>query len=418
MTTTKNEPKTTNPDFDSDFNYWFRNEAKDLHRFFNLLLSLIPVSIVLALLGVHEAKNIFGYIYLSSNGLLMSVVLQFMFMCYLLWRMIRRMEKDSSSAKWLSITENIPESGEKINQLLSALNFKKLKENPHKKRLLQQNIKSAVKSETYFKYAWMSVWLIWLLIYIVKALAIIGSKYEHTTSTSLMSNLYNLLVCLHIISFAWCFFLLSGKDNSEKSTAATVNWRVFIILFVVLALCICISAVNDFHAFDKTRVMTVVFMLKIIRNTLLSAFFALLVGKLLTEDLRSPYWLRIAVFLYIAIIPLFVVFSDMPELKNYLSEVVFTEVNGAQIARGTSLRAIIENVELILYNISWFLKFCLFLFVAWLIEKDHLLFYFLRFRESNTEVLQDRKIVEELLVQTEAHQQQGAESVQPATQPL
>lgn len=376
----------------SEFSIWFQEEATDLYNFFRVLVSLIPISIITSLLGLPGGiEKVF-----DNYGLLLSVVLQFIFMCYLLWRMVSKMNGDESSV-WLKAPDKLLQDPDpkKTDDFFDALNFKSRKtaemDEAQRKTAIEElrtTIGNAVKMENNFKYAWLSVWLIWLLLYIVKGIMVYGHGEGHHTVVSLLlvENLYNILVCAQIISFACCYFFLTNKDERHRSQAPTVNWRIFVLLFVVLGLCICISAFSKFEDFKHHQIMSGIFLLKIFRNTLLSAFFALMVVKLLAEDLRSPFWIKLAVFLYVATIPLFVIFSDMPEVKHYLLRI-----------GGHDLKGIMDNVELILYNIAWFFKFCIFLFVAWLIENDHLLFYFLRFRESNDEVVNDRQTVDDLL---------------------
>ncbi len=374
-----------------DFSSWFTKQSLELKTTFTLLIGAVPLTLFSSIFS--ERFWTIDITDPNSQVGLFCILVQFGLICYLLYQLLKTISTDRNDA-WKKLPSKLveAESDPANKKLLVALNFYKGRgQDPDElKEHYEDVVKHAIKSETYFKVAWVSAWVVWLLIYVVQALAEINILRGLGDSSFLQIS-HNLFLCLLILAFAFCYYILSAGDHKDGSNSKGSTWWFFLVGLGMTVFFIVVSCYHAEVETDLKTFQTILVSAKILMHVLLGVFFSLTVSKLLSNDLGSPNWLKFTLFFYAILIPLFGVFADDQYISHYIRNTHET------VGVFHNFKYIFRNIELGLFNLVLIAKFSLFLFVMWLLDKDHLLFYFLRYRGSYYEIVEHRLSVEEFL---------------------
>lgn len=199
---------------------------------------------------------------------------------------------------------------------------------------------------------WMFLFTCLLMQYALLTLSYLPVTASQKSVLVLFITLINNCVA---VAFLCCYFILSKSDalsSQDKHNREEKHWlwiATLIVLTVVEAGCMGLVPENSQpNSFNPEYISTVFMCISGIVTSVAMGFF---ISRLASKELACPAWLLIMLYIYMAIQPLFVVFG----IGNPWGTVIIA-------------------------NIALLLKVLLCLYMVFLFENGHLLFYLVRIR--------------------------------------
>jgi|GEM_PF-2625600 len=408
-----------------NFTKWIYNELKFGKRSILMYLPFLPFIFSYFLNYDFIQKHISKITFLNFYEV--SLVAQIIFIFCVIIYFLSKIQhfKLPLQDSICSFIEKSEKSDANWNTICRFNNISKNKNHEeHGKEILYEKFKdnfaAACQSINAFQVIWVMLWVNWFCYYI--ALLV-----EPKTS----SSLFDIFIITETISFAACFYLLSIQ-NYRKGEKITKYWNGIIVVMLILALCILDLTISD--DFVEANIF-----FGILKTLFSCTFLGLLVSALTKDTLRAPMWLKITLFFYVALQPLLFVLHDMPQLvekdilnklqknskgdpNHFIMHKKFDFIdslivyNSSQISFSIQYDScslfkkdtLIEQkqniltkknskvtlandpdifnklfrtlyvIKIISFNLSLILKYIFMLYVIWIIEKEHLLVYYLR----------------------------------------
>jgi DNA-binding winged helix-turn-helix (wHTH) protein len=202
--------------------------------------------------------------------------------------------------------------------------------------------RAALSTMEQYKSDWMFLLFFWGLLYMFRALT---TSYDAPWMPAVITGANN----INTLLIYRCFNTLNRSDSPAVSSHN--NIAVVSILYCIVIIGAFFAEVANPHYSEFLKLSSGVF-----AGVAMALFF----GRFQSKFLKSPQWLLILLYFYVAIQPLFVYF-DRAEYAT------------------------------IIIPIALFLKCLLILYMFWLFESRRLLFYLVRVRRTDEQVDEEYK---------------------------
>lgn len=188
-----------------------------------------------------------------------------------------------------------------------------------------------------YKADWAFLLLFWGILYVFRVLTTTNTEVWMPAVITGANNINTLLI----------FRCFNTLNKSNTLTGNPHNNITFVTVLYCILITICFFAGINFPEYEEK--------FKLFSGIFAGVAMALYFGRFQSKFLKSPQWLLILFYFYVAIQPLFVYF-DKPEYAT------------------------------IIIPIALFLKCLLILYMFWLFESRRLLFYLVRVRRTDDQV--------------------------------
>ncbi|HEX8738276.1 MAG TPA: transcriptional regulator [Pyrinomonadaceae bacterium] len=195
----------------------------------------------------------------------------------------------------------------------------------------------AISTLEQYKADWVFLLLFWGLLYAFRVLMTSNTQVWLPAVLTGANNINTLLIFR-------CFNTLNKSNTLADNPHDNIT---FVTVLYCILIIICFFVEVSFTQYEET--------FKLFSGISAATAMALYFGRFQSRFLKSPPWLLILFYFYVAIQPLFVYF-DKPQYAN------------------------------IIIPLALFLKCLLILYMFWLFESRRLLFYLVRVRRTDTEV--------------------------------
>lgn len=196
----------------------------------------------------------------------------------------------------------------------------------------------AISTLEQYKADWIFLLLFWGLLYVFSALKTASNAEGWMPAVTTGANNINTLLIYR------CFNTLNKSNTLADNPHDNIT---FVTVLYCILIIICFFAEISFSGYQET--------FKLFSGIFAAAAMALYFGRFQSKFLKSPQWLLILFYFYVAIQPLFAYFDK-------------------------------AEYAIIIIPIALFLKCLLILYMFWLFESRRLLFYLVRVRRTDDQV--------------------------------
>jgi hypothetical protein len=396
--------------FKKDFTAWIYGEFQFGKKSILAYLPFLP-ALGTALYGYFKdkiEKSDFLKQYLEVEDLFTgSILIQVIFIfCILIYQVyfFSKTENDGLAKKLKDLLSRKEKKEiDALPEVVSRFTHTRSENNDSEKNWenLKLDLDSAQKNILYFKISWIVMWVNWFCYYI--------ALYFDTDS----APLFDFFMVTETLCFAACYYRLTSHIFESRTKELRQYWWAVIMAALLFALAIADQAFqNTFAPLMVTSALKTIFG---------CTFLGLLIGVLTQSVFNAPNWLKILLFVYVALQVILFGVHEMPDItKKHFKETIHhieksrheneridndsitSLINknkilltarikndslpeaetGYVLGKATvvyedSMR-VIQVLEIIMFNLCLALKYLLMFYFIWLLRFDHLLVYFLR----------------------------------------
>lgn len=229
------------------------------------------------------------------------------------------------------------------------------------------------KSFRQFYYSWITVWIIWLILYVEKFIYMLNLD---NNSLSFSKNEYFFENTLNLINSFAMFFIymvitISTVDKKTPANNLRQMYQFIIILSFLGACCILFDRYSLFIGLSNENLYyEYQFYIHLFIGVIASMSMMAVLGRLNSSYLNIPQWLIICLYFYAALQMLypFTILGDW--IDKFSNQYVYSTNDDSKKIEN-SLKMIEDGI----YICAFLGKICLFLTIRWVMQKKRFLFY-------------------------------------------
>jgi hypothetical protein len=377
--------------YKQNFTAWIYNELKMGKKSLITYLPFLP-AVATSVYGYFKKgiEDHVSYAELFKWSILVQVVVIFCILIYQVY-VFSKTEENGLAKK---IKELIKRAREKPAGFLPDILFRftqtlpiEAGENDNPLDNLRRDFKAASLNILYFKISWIILWVNWFCFYI----ALLMESHSDV--------LFDFFMITETLCFAACYYRLTQHVYETKSGELRQYWWAVIIAALLFALGIAdLSTQESFESHIYTSVLKTLFG---------CTFLGLLIGTMTSVVQNSPNWLKILLFIYVALQPMLFGVHEAPSItKEYFTRtvqentldkktdidslidrqgIVYTAVAADHPAPLGNPTAVMNDftktfqvLEILMFNLCLAFKYLFMFYFVWLLRYDHLLIYYMR----------------------------------------
>lgn len=343
---------------EESFYTWLKNQKYTI--ILSILCAVLPIILPELLDYFSKGQDTIGYIFRYSSNLY-NIFFILIALCLITnSKFLLNQEEDKSHRLYQYVKEQLGENckmvqfGEKMIFYRMKVSFKQ------------------------FYYSWLTIWSIWLVLYIGKFLFFISGldgNYEYQLYECIFEDILNLLNSFTFFYIYMVITITTVETTYKETDCGELHTGVICIMFIGTILIL-----SNFYFIHTNAQPYTIFTILLVTGIVASMSLTAVLGRLNSNYLGIPQWLIIGLYFYAAL--------QVAYPINFVDEILEGEKNGIKQELGPfldGLKSYSNTISLIFYWLAFMGKILLLFLVKWIMSRKRFLFFLIHKANSMIE---------------------------------
>lgn len=226
-----------------------------------------------------------------------------------------------------------------------------------------------------FYYSWLTIWSIWLVLYIGKFFFFISGfdcDYQHQLYECIFENILNLLNSFTFFFIYMVITITTVETTYKENNCGELHTGVICIMFVGTILIL-----SNFYFMHTNAQPYTIFTILLVTGIIASMSLTAVLGRLNSNYLGIPQWLIIGLYFYAAL--------QVTYPINFIDEIVEGRKEQELVPIWDDIKSYSNTISLIFYGLAFTGKILLLLLVKWIMSRKRFLFFLIHKANSMIE---------------------------------